>query len=89
MHIMYTHMYNTKVQARQAQQTAARLAEATSDCTFKPQVSERSQQIMQGMGTDFITRQQRHLAKREKMVSSFCNVSLLHHGLIQGGEMGG
>ncbi len=58
-----------QVQARQAQQTAARLAEANSNCTFKPVVSERSQRIAQGLGTDFLTRQQRHLAKKEKIVS--------------------
>ena len=57
----------SQVQARQAQLAAARLAEAHSNLTFKPQVSERSQRIAQTLGTDFLTRQQNHLAKRGKV----------------------
>ncbi len=40
-----------------------------SECTFKPQVSERSMRIAESLGTSFEKRQKVHIEKRKRAVS--------------------
>lgn len=57
-----------EVQARAAELNAARLAEFYAEYTFKPHILKKSQQIMEGVNKGFMTRQQSHLEKRQKLV---------------------
>ena len=57
-----------EVEARAAELTAARLSEFYSEYTFKPKVSEKSLRIAEGLGVGFLTRQELHLQRRQKMV---------------------
>ena len=49
---------------------AARLIEE-STFTFKPKVSPQSVKIVENLGGDFMSRQQQHIDRQKKYVSSF------------------
>jgi len=42
----------------------------TSEFTFHPRVSSASSRIVENSGMDFLTRQQRHVEKQKKLVTS-------------------
>ena len=57
-----------EVEARSAELAAARMSEFYSEYTFRPKMSERSMKIAEGLGVGFLTRQENHLQRRQKMV---------------------
>ena len=57
-----------EVQSRAASIAASRVAKMYADYTFKPVVSNRSLQLAQNLGIGFLTRQQEHIKKRQKLV---------------------
>lgn len=43
------------------------------NCTFKPQVSEKSMRIAESLGTSFLDRQQMHMERKQRLVSPSCS----------------
>lgn len=57
-----------QIQAKAAAIAAARVASFYSEYTFKPVVSEKSMQLVQSLDTGFLTRQQQHIKRRQKLM---------------------
>lgn len=57
-----------QVHARVSELAAQRLAEACANCTFHPNLSQKSLRIARRMDIDFLARQQQHLSRRQKKV---------------------
>ena len=71
-----------ELQTKMAEMTAMKVAEVYSQYTFKPQVSERSMQIAENLGTNFLTRQQLHLERRQKVVCRNIVILISHSSLF-------
>lgn len=61
-----------EIRDRAAAMTAMKMAEFYSEYTFKPHVLDKSTRIVQKLDTGFLDRQQQHLTRKQKLVSSVC-----------------